>query len=214
MQLDEDSPQVVGCGQTIDQQALLIVDPVSRIPCAPGEVGEVWVAGPSVAAGYWRQPTLTEEVFAARLADGSGPYLRTGDLGFLAETELFIAGRLKAVLNLGGRKIHAEDIEASLADDQVGKRPGGVVALAVDAGGQERLAVIQEAHSSADLELTAKSIRARIAAAHQLPVWAVVLTRPGGIPRTSSGKVQRAVCHDLFVTRQLDSVYEWQAPKP
>ena len=214
VQLDANSPHMVGCGQSIDDQALRIVHPVSLVPCAPREVGEVWVAGPSVAAGYWRQPTLTEEVFAARQADGSGPYLRTGDLGFLAETELFITGRLKAVLILGGRKIHAEDIEASLADDQVGKRPGSVVALAVDAGGQERLAVIQEARSSADLELTAKSIRARVAAAHQLPVWTVVLTRPGGIPRTSSGKVQRAVCYDLFVRHQFDSVYEWQAPQP
>jgi len=208
----EDGRHVVGCGQSIDDQTLLIVDPVSLAPRAPGEVGEVWLAGPSVAAGYWQQPLLSEDVFGARLADGSGPYLRTGDLGFIDDTELFITGRLKAVLILGGRKIHAEDIEGSLAERQPGARPGGVVALSIEAGGQERLVVIQEVRLAADLDATARSIRARIAEAHQLPVWSVVLTRPGAIPRTSSGKVQRSASHALFVTHQFDPVYEWQAP--
>ena len=208
----EDGRHVVGCGQSIDDQTLLIVDPVSFAPRAPGEVGEVWLAGPSVAAGYWQQPLLSEDVFGARLADGSGPYLRTGDLGFIDDTELFITGRLKAVLILGGRKIHAEDIEGSLSDRQPGTRPGGVVALSIEAGGQERLVVIQEVRLAADLDATARSIRARIAEAHQLPVWSVVLTRPGAIPRTSSGKVQRSASHALFVTHQFDTVYEWQAP--
>ena len=208
----EEGRDIIGCGESIDDQTLLIVDPVSFVPCAPGEVGEVWVAGPSVAAGYWQQPTLTEEVFGARLANGSGPYLRTGDLGFLADAELFITGRLKAVLIVGGRKIHAEDIEASLADLQPGARPGSAVALSIEAGGQERLVVIHEVRAAADPDATVRLIRARIAEAHQIPVWAVVLTRPGGIPRTSSGKVQRAASRALFVTRTFDPMYEWQAP--
>jgi acyl-CoA synthetase (AMP-forming)/AMP-acid ligase II len=212
IELSEDGRTVVGCGQSIDDQSVLIVDPVSLTACTPGEVGEVWLAGPSVAAGYWRQPARTEEVFNAQLADGSGPYLRTGDLGFLRDRELFITGRLKAVMILGGRKIHAEDIEATLAETLPVTRPGGAVALSVDADGQERLVVIQEVRSATDLEATARSIRARIAEVHQAPVWSVMLTRPGAIPRTSSGKVQREAAYELCAAHRFDSVYEWQAP--
>ena len=113
---------------------------------------------------------------------------------------------------VGGRKIHAEDIEASLADLQPGARPGSAVALSIEAGGHERLVVIHEARAASDPDATVRLIRARIGEAHQLPVWAVVLTRPGGIPRTSSGKVQRAASRALFVTRTFDPMYEWQAP--
>jgi acyl-CoA synthetase (AMP-forming)/AMP-acid ligase II len=212
----EDGRNVVGCGQSIDDQTVLIVDPVSCTPCPQGEVGEVWVAGPSVAAGYWRQPSLTEDVFAARLADGSGCFLRTGDVGFLGQpgpqSELFITGRLKAVLILGGRKLHAEDIEATLAQNNPAAGPGAVAALSVDVEGEERLVVIQEVRLPTNLEATAKSIRAHIAEAHQVPVWAVLLARHGSIPRTSSGKIQRAASHALFAAHQLDCVYEWQAP--
>jgi acyl-CoA synthetase (AMP-forming)/AMP-acid ligase II len=213
---------VVGCGQAIDDQQVLIVDPSTRTPCDTGQVGEIWVTGPSVAAGYWNQPELTEEVFDAQLRDPSPNaaqtrYLRTGDLGFVVGGELFISGRLKAVLILGGRKIQAEDIEATLAlaQAQTTLRPAGVVAMGVEADNSERLVIIQELStkhlSQAELEETAKSIRARVAEAHQLPVWAVVLTRAGGVPRTSSGKVQRATCREAFLNHQLQPLYEWRA---
>ncbi len=266
----EDGPSVVGCGQSIDDQSVSIVDPIAHTPCAEGDIGEIWLTGPSIAAGYWQNPSLTQEFFKANFAQpaddapprngtthaaaaaaaplqaqsadsqaadgvalgerradtlaadnmtlgegraaGSGPYLRTGDLGFLRDGELFVTGRLKAVLVLGGRKIHAEDIETTLAELQTHGRPGGVVALSIDSNDQERLVVIQEVRGPRDPEAAVKSIRTRIAEVHQLPVWAVVLTRPGGIPRTSSGKVQRTASRQLFIAHQFDSVYEWQAP--
>jgi acyl-CoA synthetase (AMP-forming)/AMP-acid ligase II len=254
----ENDRTLVGCGRGIDDQQILIVDPSSRTPCASGEVGEVWVTGPSVAAGYWNQPALTDAVFGAQLSDstqtqpsqsaGAGPdtpsrtgsdgcpdsfstweragsgqtrseldYLRTGDLGFFtSDGELVITGRLKAVLILGGRKIQAEDIEATLAEGQTAVRPGGLVAISVDAGGEECLVIVQDVNndkrqSAAELEAVAKSIRTRVADAHQLPVSAVVLTRPGSVPRTSSGKVRRATCREAFLNHQLQTVYEWRA---
>ena len=118
------------------------------------------------------------------------------------------------MLIVGGRKIQAEDVEASLADYESGARPGGAVALSIEVAGQERLVVIQEVHAARDLEATVRLIRARIAESQQLPVWAVVLARPGAIPRTSSGKVQRAAAQALFANHQFESLYEWQAPSP
>jgi acyl-CoA synthetase (AMP-forming)/AMP-acid ligase II len=220
-------PALVGCGHSIDGQQLLIVEPSTGRVCEPGQVGEVWVTGPSVAAGYWRQPGLTEEGFGGTPSAGAElghrgdgdtsqrRYLRTGDLGFMRDRELFITGRLKAVLIMGGRNIQAEDVEATLAEGVAGARSGGLVALSVDTGGQERLVIVQEVsrtrHSEAELETLARSIRARVAAAHQLSVWAVALVRPGGVPRTSSGKVQRGACHTAFLNDQLQTVYEWRA---
>ena len=115
----EDDRCAVGCGRTIDDQQVVIVEPTSRTPCATGQPGEIWVRGPSVAAGYWRQPALTDSVFKAHLSPPSAAaYLRTGDLGFVdADGEIFITGRLKAVLVVGGRKIQAEDIEAILTEE-------------------------------------------------------------------------------------------------
>jgi acyl-CoA synthetase (AMP-forming)/AMP-acid ligase II len=194
--------QVVGCGQSIDHHDIKIVD------------GEVWVAGPSVAAGYWNQPSLTESTFGARLPTGEGPYLRTGDLGFVRDDELFITGRLKATLIVGGRKIQAEDIEACLIAHQTTATPTSVVALSLEIDGKECLCVIQEVKPTTDFQAIANSIRLRVAEAHQLPVWSVILTRRGGVPRTSSGKVRRADCHAALLTDQLEKLYEWRSPTP
>jgi acyl-CoA synthetase (AMP-forming)/AMP-acid ligase II len=133
---------------------------------------------------------------------------------------LFISGRLKTVLIIGGRKIQAEEIEATLAEPQTALRPALVVALSADIQEREQLVIVKEVptrslqKSTAELEALAKSIRARVADAHQVPVSAVVLTRPGGVPTTSSGKVQRAACRDAFLRHQLQPVYEWTAPEP
>jgi acyl-CoA synthetase (AMP-forming)/AMP-acid ligase II len=211
----EDDRRIVGCGRAIDDQRLLIVDPTTRSPSANGLPGEVWVTGPSVAAGYWRQPDLTQTVFQALPSPPTDTaYLRTGDLGFLdAEGELFITGRIKAVLIVGGRKIQAEDIEATLASGRPDIRPGGVVALSTDSGGQEQLVVVCETPKQlpvTELPGLVRSIRTQIAEAHQLPVSAVLLTRPGGIPRTSSGKVRRSACREAVLDGSLATLYEWR----
>jgi len=188
----EDGGSVTGCGNSINDQRIEIVDQ------------EIWVAGPSVSAGYWRQPDLNAEVFGAYLDNGDGPFVRTGDVGFLKDDELFVTGRLKSVLIMNGRKIQAEDLEASLGQT--------CVAFSLDTHEQERLVIVHEVpkgHPPEEYPELAKHVRRRIGEDHQLPVGKIVLTRSRGIPRTSSGKLQRARCRDAYVAHELPILYEW-----
>ena len=207
----EDGRTVVGSGHSIADQHLVVVDPETHADCPPGQTGELWVAGPSVAAGYWRRPALSKAVFNAYLPNGDGPFLRTGDLGFVRDGEVFVTGRLKAVLIVHGRKLQAEDLEASLAD----LHPGGTAAaLTVEEGGQERLVILHELDRRpvpADFDALVHAIRVRIAEAHQVPVWRVLLVARGSIPKTSSGKLQRGVCRAALLTGRLATLHEWQA---
>ena len=209
----------VSCGPVIDGQRLVIVDPATRTACPPGRLGEIWVAGPSVAQGYWQQPDLTHETFDAWLADShDGPFLRTGDLGFLDSGELYVTGRLKTLLIVGGRNVQAEDIEQTVASSHPAGWPGGVAAVSVEDGGRERLVVFQEVgprrgwrDGDRDLDGVVRAIRLAVAEQHQLPIAAVVLMRPGSIPRTSSGKVRRHACREAFLTGHLgDVLFEWR----
>jgi acyl-CoA synthetase (AMP-forming)/AMP-acid ligase II len=204
----------VGSGTSLDDQELRIVDPDAGSPVPAGETGEIWVRGPSVAAGIWRQPALTAATFGARTSGGAGPFLRTGDLGYLdAAGELFVTGRLKALLIVGGRKIPAEDVEATVQ----AAGGGPCVALTTELGGPAQVVVVAEAPSrqstaSADHAALAAAVRARVATDHQLPVAAVAITRPRGIPRTSSGKLQRTRCREAFEHDELPTLYLWRAP--
>jgi acyl-CoA synthetase (AMP-forming)/AMP-acid ligase II len=197
-----DGRSVVSCGPPIDGAELRILDAATGARCADGAVGEITVRGPSVARGYWESIGVGE-------ADVSHTeWLRTGDLGFVADGELYVTGRSKAVIIVNGRKVHAEDVERTVAESHARGWPGGVAALGLDPGvGSEAVVVFQEidwrrigAIEPADLERT---IRATIAEQHQLAVARIVLLRPGQIPRTSSGKVRREVLRDMYLAGQL-----------
>ncbi len=137
---------LVGCGRPGRDTLVAIVDPDSQKQCASGEVGEVWVAGPGVACGYWRRPEETRETFQARLADsGQGPFLRTGDLGFLREGELFIAGRLKDLIIIRGLNHHPSDIELTARKAHPETAASICAAFSIEAGGEERLVLAVEA---------------------------------------------------------------------
>ena len=193
---------VVSCGRPIEGAELRILDAATGARCPDGAVGEITLGGPSVARGYWGSIVEGEADFS------STRWLRTGDLGFVAQGELYITGRSKAVIIVNGRKVHAEDIEQTVTESHVRGWPGGVAAVGVDPGaGSEALLVFQEidwrrtgALGPADLERT---IRAAIAVQHQLAVARVVLLRPGQIPRTSSGKVRRDVLRDMYLAGRL-----------
>ncbi len=185
-----------------------MVDPESGEPCPPGRVGEVWVAGPSVAAGYWGRPEATELGFRARLAGGGGPFLRTGDLGFLDGGELFVTGRLKDLIILRGRNLYPQDVELTAERAHPALRSGGGAAFAVDDGGEERLVVVHEIErqAGAGLEEVAAAIRREVAEEHEAQVWEVVLIRESTLPKTSSGKLQRSLCRDLYLQDGLAAI--------
>jgi acyl-CoA synthetase (AMP-forming)/AMP-acid ligase II len=154
-------------------------------------VGEIGVSGPSVTRAYW----------GGERFDGT---LRTGDLGFLEDGELYVTGRIKALLIVNGRKLHAEDVERTVVESHPGGWPGGVAALAIDTGDREQLVICQELDRRADASHAdvMHAVKLAVAEQHQVAVAEVVLLRPGQIPRTSSGKVRRDACRDAYRSGQ------------
>ena len=209
----EDSRTIVGCGQSSPDQRIVIVDPQSLQPCPNGRVGEVWVAGASVTQGYWNRPVQTQEIFQAYLSTGEGPFLRTGDLGFLQEGELFITGRLKDLIILFGRNHYPQDIELSVEQCHASLRPGCGAAFSVEVGGQERLVVVQEVERThlrkLDSHEVIGAIRRVIAQEHEIQVYAVLLLKTASLPKTSSGKVRRSTCREGFLAGTLDVIADW-----
>jgi amino acid adenylation domain-containing protein len=193
----------VSCGRTWAGQRIVIVDPETMVRCSPDQIGEIWISGPNVAQGYWGKPEETAYTFQACHSDtGEGPFLRTGDLGFLKDGELFITGRIKDLIIIRGRNHYPQDIELTVEQSHLALRPSGGAAFSVEVKDEERLVVVQEVrrtHRKADVELVAQSVRQAVAAEHELQVYAVVLIKPMSIPKTSSGKIQRNRCRKLFL---------------
>jgi 8-amino-7-oxononanoate synthase len=203
---------VVGCGQTLPDQKIAIADPETGDPCEPGIVGEIWVSGPSVARGYWRQPEATEETFRATLnGTGEGPYLRTGDLGFLDDDELFVTGRIKDLIIHHGVNIYPQDIERSIQASHPALRAnaGGVFTVEVD--DRQRLVVVQELERRSRVEPADifNAIRRVVSREHEMAMDAILLVKPGSVPKTSSGKIQRHACRDGYLAGSLPVLAQW-----
>jgi acyl-CoA synthetase (AMP-forming)/AMP-acid ligase II len=205
---------LVGCGRSILETKIVIVDPELLTRCLPNRVGEIWVSSPSVAQGYWNQPKQTEETFKAYLADTKeGPFLRTGDLGFLRDGELFVTGRIKDVIIIRGQNHYPQDIELTVEKSHPALSPCCGAAFAVDLNGQERLVIVQEVKRSylkkLDVREVLGNIRQAVANEHNLQIFAVVLIKPASIPKTSSGKIKRHTCRLGFLNGSLDVVHDW-----
>lgn len=204
---------LVGCGQVLPEEELVIVDPDTLVRLPPDRIGEIWVDSPSVGLGYWQKPEATEQTFRARLAGEAdrGPYLRTGDLGFLYEGELFITGRLKDLIIVRGVNRYPQDIEMTVESASQRVVNSAVAAFAVDLQGRERLIIVAEVERTRNIdwyeEITA--IRRGVTAEHELPPDAVVLVRFGSIRKTSSGKIQRHACKEDFLEGELQIVAQW-----
>jgi 8-amino-7-oxononanoate synthase len=237
---DANTRPLVSCGRIAGETRAVIVDPETCTERQPGKIGEIWLASASVARGYWDRLEATQETFHARLGDtGEGPFLRTGDAGFVRDGELFITGRLKDLIILRGRNLYPQDIEAVVERTADFVKPNACAAFGVEAFGEERLAVVVEADrrlvqmalaaakrraasgahetgngtcaAAAELDDVVGRVRQAITEAFEVPVHTVAFVRPGTFPRTSSGKVQRRACRSGILAGTLDVVHVWQA---
>ncbi|BBY79182.1 fatty acyl-AMP ligase [Mycolicibacterium pulveris] len=215
---DQSAVAMVGCGHPQGGR-VVIVNPVTRRPCQPDEVGEIWIAGPSVGLGYWARPEETEQTFSAVLAETSeGPFLRTGDMGFLHAGEMFITGRCKDLVTIRGGNYYPNDIEFTVQDCYPVLVPGRGAAFTITPGlnAVERLVVVQEVYrdqvSAVDLADVIAAIRQAIPERFGIEAHAVVLVEHLSIPTTSSGKIQRGQCRRQYLDGAITAVSAWHAP--
>lgn len=209
----EDSRELVGSGGNLLDQQIVIADPETFASLGDNRVGEIWVSGPSVAGGYWKRDDLTKETFQARLDDGRGPFLRTGDLGFLRGGELFVTGRLKDLLIFRGVNHYPQDIEHTAQSAHEGVAHCQGAAVIVGEEGNEQLVLVQETVRRRDLDFPSiiEAIRKKVSSTHELPVAAIVLIKTRSIPKTSSGKIQRHACRDGYLAGTLAAQATWSA---
>ena len=214
---EEEIQTVVGCGQTIPDQKILIVAPDTLLPCPPRQVGEIWVSGPSVTQGYWNKPEETNQTFRASLpSPHQGHFLRTGDLGFLRKDELFVTGRLKDLIIIHGNNHYPQDIELTVEHSHPALRPSCGAAFGVEQDGEEQLVIVQEVERqslrSLNVKEVGKAIRKAVSEQHELRISAIALIKTGSIPKTSSGKIQRQACRVGFLDQSLRIVGMWTSP--
>ena len=203
----------VGCGKALPGERIAIVHPDTKRRLGADEIGEIWVAGPNVARGYWANRAATEESFGAAIAgEGEAIWLRTGDLGFLdAAGELFVTGRIKDIIIIRGANHYPQDIEHTVETAHPALASHGGAAFAViDDHGDERLVVVQEVERSqrhhAEPARLAARIREAVVSEHDIVPFAVTLLSPGALPKTTSGKIQRAQTRRLWLERRLDNL--------
>ncbi|WP_371582077.1 fatty acyl-AMP ligase [Streptomyces sp. NBC_01314] len=209
----EPSRVLVGCGAPTGSD-VLIVDPDTGDALPDGRVGEIWLSGPCVTAGYWENEGATDTTFRAYTGDGHGPFLRTGDLGGLLDGDVYITGRRKDVLVLHGRNLHPADIEYELRSqhEELEGLHGAVFMVGDDDGVDTAPAIVAvheiRAHWGAErLSLIGVDMKQTIAREFGVPVAAVALVRPGGVRRTTSGKVQRSAMRALYLAGELDTLH-------
>lgn len=200
--MTEDTQILVGCGKKQGRQKIRIVNLETLKRCLPDEIGEIWVSSPSVASGYWNNPLTTTWVFGAYLSDSEeGPFLRTGDRGFLDKGELYITGRLKNLIIIDGKNFYPHDIEKTVEQAHPGILPNGCAVFSIQDPGNEGVVVVAEIQhrffvNSAEV---IKAIRASVAENHGLAIFDIKLTQAGSISRTTSGKIRHFLCKNNYL---------------
>ncbi|GAB4536101.1 MAG: fatty acyl-AMP ligase [Pleurocapsa sp.] len=208
---------IVSAGYPWLDGKIAIVDPQSLTECAPDKVGEIWFSSSSVGGGYWQLPEKSQTTFQAYLNNNKNePYLRTGDLGFMADGELYITGRLHDVLVFWGLNHYPQHIEQTVEECHQALKANSGAAFSVEVAGKERLVIVHEIERSYRKCLVAEeiieSIRWAIFQQHLIDVYAIALLKPGHLPKTSSGKVQRSVCKEQFLNNNLETMHQWYVP--
>lgn len=195
--------ELARCGVAGPNGHVVVVDTASGAVCDDGRVGEVWVRGPVVCHGYRNRPDETAATFGGFLADGDGPYVRTGDLAFVDDGDLVLCGRLKEVIIINGRNLYPQDVEqtAGRVDPALADLP--VAAFSVDSADGERLVVVAAVDPASADDGVAERIRVAVTGEHRVDVHEAVLVAPAAIPRTASGKVRRRGCRDAWADGSL-----------
>lgn len=210
------SRSLVACGAPVADNRLEIVHPETLERLVEGRVGEVFVSSQSLASGYWSAPEISRATFIDGFGSPPARFLRTGDLGFLWNGELFITGRLKDLIIIRGRNLYPQDVELTAEESHPSLRRGCGAAFSTDIDGEERLVVIQEirAEPGTSLEKIGRGILQRIVEEHDVRPHTVVLIPPGVIFKTSSGKIQRSSCRDAFLGGHLKALEVWSSSSP
>ena len=209
---DSHASRLAASGAPVDAMRVVIVNTKTRTEAALGHVGEIWVAGASVGQGYWHNPRLTGHSFNAYLSDtGEGPFLRTDDLGFLHEGQLYITGRRKDLIIVRGLNRYPQDIEAAARNSHPLLEVGCGAAFAVENQGSQRLILIHEIKNNGKIDLhpVLDTVRMAVLDEHELALDTLLLVRSGTIPKTSSGKVQRSACREAFLRGELKALAEY-----
>jgi acyl-CoA synthetase (AMP-forming)/AMP-acid ligase II len=200
---------IPSCGSPVKGAVLRILDPETRRPRGPREIGEIWVAHGALGRGYWNRPEASRDFFAARIEDsGEGPYLRTGDLGFVEDGQVYIVGRKKDLIIANGGNHHPEEIEWSVEQSHPMIRAGCVAAFTIDDDEGTVLSVLAELASPRDVATgdhaaVIRAIRKAVAMDHGLTIGRLALLAPGAVAKTTSGKIQRAACRSALLEGQL-----------
>ncbi len=231
--LPEDAPEgrnVISCGGPGSGHQVVTVDPVTLTLANPNQVGELWVQGPSVPEGYWEQPEVSADTFGGHLADtDDGPFLRTGDLGFILDDEIYVTGRLKDLIIIAGRNHYPSDIELTVQRSGAPVRLGSCVAVSERINGVEELVIITEVDErqlpdetqsdeiktqslDAFWASAVRTVQGAISKGHGLSVRSVVFVAPRSLEKTSSGKPRRAYYKELFLKGELAILHEKRSP--
>jgi len=207
---DLNGKNAVSCGYPGATTTIKIIHPETLNPCKEDEIGEIWVAGDSIAQGYWEKAVETEETFHSRLQDDTTNYLRTGDLGYLHQNELYVTGRYKELIIIDGKNHYPQDIELSIQKNEARFCYGGGAAISVTRNDREILVIFQEiahhVHADTFPELI-QHIRQKVAQYHDLSVSVIILLLHGKLPKTSSGKIRRKYCQELFMKKEVDLLH-------
>lgn len=202
---------LVGCGRVLSGEVVKVVDPHTLNVLADGGIGEIWVQSPSVGQGYWQAAVPTANTFGGMTADGQGPFLRTGDLGFLHDGQLYISGRLKDMIIVRGVNRYPQDIEQTVEAASPAVQAGSVAAFAMTYQDREQLVIVAETvrQRGLDWDEQLQKIRRAVTSEHELPPDAVYLVRNSSVPKTSSGKIQRHACLDAVLQDDLKVIAKW-----
>lgn len=201
----------ISSGSQLLDGKIEIVNPDTKALCPENEVGEIWALSPSNAQGYYKHPELSEETFQAFTSDSNeGPFLRTGDLGFMQNGKLFVTGRLKDLVIVNGSNHYPQDIEETVETANKLLRPGSTAAFSVDIDNEEKLVVVQEARAKQNVNWgnVVKDIRNEVFEVHNIHAYDIVLIKPHTIFKTSSGKIRRRDTKNAYLDKKLEIIFQ------